>query len=184
LPRTQILTLSLGALFAASVLASGTSRRSPYPARRAAGSGSSRAAAPPERPRVGDEARRFLAQATEQITHQQELLGGYLFLRDPEARRVLALRHQEPHAHVARLPSAAARAILRRAPGGTPGLLPSAELRFACHDFKDARTGQIVDVDVWMAREGSAWRPVQYLIHKVGGAERFRYEPHEMQAIE
>lgn len=118
------------------------------------------------------------------VMHDQKLKGGYFLLVDRELNRVRALRLESLHDGVQKIAHGQAAGIARRARGNPEVLGGASEIYFGCADFKDVRSGDLLDVDVWVGMDGGELRPVQYLIHKVGKKLRFTYQPGELTKLE
>ena len=55
---------------------------------------------------------------------------------------------------------------------------------FACNDFQDVKSGETVDVDVWMAHHHGEFMPLRFAIHKVDGVARFTYQDDEIRYLD
>lgn len=183
-PRARLALLALLVALPLPLLVEGAGSRSSRPVRskssraKKAGSRSSHGVSP----RVAS----LVKRSEQHLRHQAELAGGFLFVRDAAKSTVRALRYASPHHGAKRLGPAAAKGVLARIPGARPKLIPSDQgpIYFVCHDMQDARTEKMVDLDVWMVERGGKLKPVQYLLHKVDGEKRYKYEPGELAAVE
>jgi len=166
---------------------SGTARKE-HPGKRA-GSGSAK------REHPGDEhpghsalpSRQEMREGMKAIVDRSEdLSGGFFLVFDRKTGDARVLRHQKVHDRLAVIEGPVARKILSRSPGGARARrsLGDEKVYFACNDFEDVKTGETVDVDVWMVRHHDDFVPARFAIHKVDGKPRFTYQDDEIQYLD